>query len=138
VQVQPYLFFDGRCEEALDFYKKAIGAQVEMMMRWKDNPDQSMCTPQNANKVMHASIKVGEASVLASDGRCEGKPEFKGFALTIAAKSEAEADKLFRALADGGQVQMPLTKTFFSPKFGMCADKFGVGWMVLVGSGAAN
>ena len=133
MQVQPYLFFDGRCEEALDFYKKAIGANIEAMMRWKDNPDQSMCTPQNANKVMHASVKVGDVSVLASDGRCEGKPEFKGFALTISAKTEAEADKLFGALSDGGQVQMPLTKTFFSPKFGMVADKFGVGWMVLVG-----
>jgi PhnB protein len=132
MNVQPYLFFDGRCEEALDFYQKAIGAQVEMMMRWKDNPDQSMCTPQNADKVMHASVKVGDVSVLASDGRCEGKPDFKGFALTISAKTEAEADKLFGALSAGGQVQMPLTKTFFAPKFGMCADKFGVGWMVLV------
>lgn len=132
MQVQPYLFFDGRCEEAIDFYKKAIGANVETLMRWKDNPDQSACTPQNANKVMHVSVKIGDVSVLASDGRSEGKPEFKGFALTISAKTEGEADKLFAALSDGGQVQMPLTKTFFSPKFGMCADKFGVGWMVLV------
>jgi PhnB protein len=130
--VQPYLFFDGRCEEAIDFYKKAIGAEVEAVMHWKDNPDQSMCTPQNANKVMHAAFKIGEAVVLASDGRCEDKPEFKGFALTISTKTEAEADKTFKALSDGGQVQMPLTKTFFSPRFGMCADKFGVGWMVLV------
>jgi PhnB protein len=130
--VQPYLFFDGRCEEALDFYKKKIGAQVEMMMRWRDNPDKSACTPQNENKVMHAAVKVGDTMMLASDGRCEGKPTFQGFALTISAKSEAEAEKTFNALADGGQVQMPLTKTFFSPKFGMCADKFGVGWMVLV------
>jgi PhnB protein len=133
MNVQPYLFFDGRCEEALDFYKKAIGAQVEAMMRWKDNPEPGVCTPQNADKVMHASFKVGDVSVLASDGSCAGKPEFKGFALTISAKTEAEADKLFGALSEGGQVQMPLTKTFFSPKFGMCADKFGVGWMVLVG-----
>jgi len=81
---------------------------------------------------MHGAVKVGDATMLVSDGRCEGKPDFKGFALTISAKTEAEADKLFGALAEGGQVQMPLTKTFFSPKFGMCADKFGVGWMVLV------
>jgi PhnB protein len=132
MNVQPYLFFDGRCEEAIDFYKKAIGAKVEAIMRWKDNPDPGGCTPKNADKVMHASFKVGDVSVLASDGNCEGKPDFKGFALTISAKTEAEADKLFGALADGGQVQMPLTKTFFSPKFGMCADKFGLGWMVLV------
>ena len=132
MQVQPYLFFDGRCEEAVDFYKQAIGARIEALMRWKDCPDKSACTPQNENKVMHGAVKVGDATMLVSDGRCEGKPDFKGFALTISAKTEAEADKLFGALAEGGQVQMPLTKTFFSPKFGMCADKFGVGWMVLV------
>lgn len=132
MQLQPYLFFDGRCEEAVDFYKKTIGAKVEALMRWKDNPDPGACTPQNADKVMHASLKIGDATLLASDGRCEGKPMFQGFALTISAKTEAEAEKTFNALADGGQVQMPLTKTFFSPKFGMCADKFGVGWMVLV------
>ena len=132
MQLQPYLFFDGRCEEALDFYKKAIGANVEMMMRWKDCPDKSGCTPQNENKVMHASVKVGDVSVMASDGRCEGQPDFKGFALSLTAKTEAEADKLFNALSAGGQVQMPLGKTFFSPKFGMCADKFGVGWMIMV------
>jgi PhnB protein len=135
MEIQPYLFFDGRCEEAIDFYKKAVGAKSEMVMRWKDCPDKSAVTPQNENKVMHASMHVGDTRVLASDGRCEGKPDFKGFALTIAAKTEAEADKLFNALAEGGQVQMPLTKTFFSPKFGMCADKFGVGWMVLVDNG---
>jgi PhnB protein len=132
MQVQPYLFFDGRCEEAIEFYKKTIGAQIEMLMRWKDNPDKSVCTPANENKVMHATVKVGDATLLASDGRCENKPDFKGFALTISAKTEAEADKIFDGLANGGQVQMPMTKTFFSPKFGMCADKFGVGWMVLV------
>jgi PhnB protein len=131
--VQPYLFFDGRCEEALDFYKKAVGAKVEMLMRWKENPDPKACTPQNADKVMHAAVKVGDTMMLASDGSCEGKPSFKGFALTISAKTEAEAEKTFSALSEGGQVQMPLTKTFFAPKFGMCADKFGVGWMVLVG-----
>src|SRR5262249_14396089 len=94
MQLQPYLFFDGRCEEALDFYKNAVGATVQTLMRWKDNPDKSMCTPQNENKIMHADFKVGETNVLASDGRCEGKPDFKGFALTIVAKNEPEADKL--------------------------------------------
>ena len=132
MNVQPYLFFDGRAEDAIEFYKKAIGAQVEMMMRWKDSPEKAGCTPQNENKVMHASVKVGDVVVMASDGRCEGKPDFKGFALALTAKTEPEADKLFNALSAGGQVQMPLTKTFFSPKFGMCADKFGVGWMVMV------
>ena len=132
MQVQPYLFLDGRCEEALDFYKKAIGAKVENLMRWKDNPDPSMNNGPNKDKVMHAHVTIGDATVLASDGRCEGKPEFKGFALTISTKTAAEADKTFAALSDGGQVQMPMTKTFFSERFGMLADKFGVGWMVIV------
>jgi PhnB protein len=132
MHTQPYLFFDGRAEEAIDFYKKAVDASVEMLMRWKDCPDKNGCTPQNENKVMHATVRIGDDAVLISDGECKGKPDFKGFSLAISAKTEAEADKVFNALADGGRVQVPMTKTFFSPKFGMCADKFGVGWMVLV------
>jgi PhnB protein len=132
MQVQPYLFFDGRAAEALDFYKQAIGANVKMVMRWKDSPDQSKCTPANAEKVMHAQFEVGETTIMASDGRNSGAPKFDGFALTIAAKTEAEAEKLFGALGEGGQVTMPLGKTFFSPRFGMLADKFGVHWMILV------
>jgi len=134
MQTQTYLFFDGRCEEALDFYKKALGIEVEMMMRFKDSPEPAKagCAPGNENKIMHTSFKLGDQRVLASDGRAEGKPSFQGFALALSANSEAEADKIFAALGDGGQVQMPLTKTFFSPKFGMVADRFGVSWMVLV------
>jgi PhnB protein len=132
MQIQPYLFFDGRAEEALDFYKKAIGASVEMLMRWKDCPDQNVRTPQNENKVMHASLKIGDSRLLVSDGDCHDKADFKGFSLTISAETEADADKFFNALSAGGEVRMPMTKTFFSPRFGMCADKFGVGWMVLV------
>ncbi len=132
MHVQPYLFFDGRCEEALDFYKKAIGAEVEMLMRWKDSPDKSMCTPDNADKVMHAQFKAGDSTIMGSDGRNTGNPKFDGFALAINAKDEAEVDKLFNALAAGGKVTMPLAKTFFSPRFGMLADKFGVNWMLLV------
>jgi PhnB protein len=136
MSVQPYLFFDGRCEEALDFYKKALGAQVEMMMRFKEAPEQSkdpsMCAPGSDDKIMHAAFKVGDSQVLASDGYAKGQPEFKGFSLTFSTKNEAEADKAFGALADGGQVRMPMMRTFFSPRFGMVADKFGVGWMVMV------
>jgi len=132
MQVQPYLYFDGRTEEAVEFYKSAVGAKVEVLMRWKDSPDPSMCTPENANKVMHGSIHIGEANVLVSDGRNTGNPKFDGFALTISTKTEAEADKIFTALADGGKVTMPQTKTFFSPRFGMLADRFGVNWIVLV------
>ncbi len=132
MQVQSYLFFDGRCEEAIDFYKKTLGAEVGMLMRWKDSPDKSMCTPSNENKVMHASLKIGESRVMASDGRNTGNPEFKGFALSVNAKDEADADRLFNSLSTGGNVMMPLGKTFFSPRFGMTTDKFGVNWMVIV------
>jgi PhnB protein len=132
MHVQPYLDFNGRCDEALEFYKKAVGAEVAMLMRWKDGPDKSMCTAENADKVMHSQFQIGDSTIMASDGRCTGKPNFHGIALTISAKTEAEADELFNGLAEGGQVTMPLAKTFFSPKFGMVADKFGVGWMVLV------
>jgi PhnB protein len=132
MQVQPYLFFDGRCDEALAFYKKALGAEVQMLMRWKDSPDKSMCTPDNADKVMHSQIKIGDTVAMASDGRNGGQPEFKGFALSVGVKDAAEVDRMFGALAEGGQVTMPLTETFFSPRFGMVADKFGVQWMLTV------
>jgi len=132
MHVQSYLFFDGRCDEAIDFYKKTLGAKVDMLMRWKDSPEKSMCTPGNENKVMHSSLTIGETRVMASDGRNTGKPEFKGFALSVNAKDNADADRMFNALADGGSVVMPLDKTFFSPRFGMTMDKFGVCWMVIV------
>jgi PhnB protein len=135
MQVQPYLFFDGRCEEAIEFYRKALGAEVQMLMRFKDSPEPhqpGMCAPGSEDKVMHASLRIGDSTVMASDGQCMGKPSFQGFSLSINARDEAEAKRLFTALADGGQVQMPLTKTFFSPHFGMVADRFGVSWMVIV------
>jgi len=130
--VQPYLFFDGRCDEAFEYYKCALGAEVTMLMRFKDSPDPAMVPPGAANKVMHASFRIGETTVLASDGRCEGRSSFQGFALSLTVPGETEADRLFAALADGGQVQMPLTRTFFSPRFGMVADRFGVSWMIFV------
>jgi PhnB protein len=135
MQVQPYLFFDGRCEEAVEFYKGALGAKVEMLMRFKEAPDQpppGMVPPGSEDKVMHACFRIGDTAVMASDGRCQGQPSFQGFSLSLTAADEAEADRLFGALAEGGQVQMPLGKTFFSPRFGMVADRFGVSWMVVV------
>ncbi len=132
MHVQPYLDYNGRCDEALEFYKKAIGAKVGMLMRFKDAPDKSMISPGSENKVMHAQFQVGDTVVMASDGRNSGKPNFQGIMLSISANTEAEADKIFNGLAEGGEVRMPLGKTFFSPRFGMVADKFGVGWMVLV------
>jgi len=136
MQVQPYLFFDGRCEEALEFYRRALRAEVTMLMRFKDSPEPQppgMIPPGSENKVMHASMRIGETTVNASDGECNGKPSFEGFALSLDAANEAEADKLFAALSEGGQVKLPLTKTFFSPRFGMVADRFGITWMVIVG-----
>jgi PhnB protein len=132
MQLQPYLFFDGRADEALEFYKGAVGAKPKMLMRFKDAPDQSMITPANKDKVMHAAVDIGDTTVLMSDGRCSGDANFQGFALTVSAANEAEADKLFGALGEGGTVTMPLAKTFFSPRFGMLTDKFGVQWMVIV------
>jgi PhnB protein len=134
MQLQPYLFFDGRCDEAIEFYRRAVGAQVEMLMRFKDSPEppQPGCMPPGSeNKVMHSAFRIGDTTVMASDGRCTGKPSFQGFSLSISARNETEAERLFAALSDGGQVQMPLAKTFFSPRFGMVADRFGVSWMVI-------
>ena len=133
MQVQPYLFFEGRCEEAIAFYRRTLGADVTMLMRYKDSPEPpqpGMIPPGAENKVMHASLRMGDTTVLASDGRCGGHSSFQGFSLSLTAANDAEAKRLFAALADGGQVQMPLTKTFFASIFGMVADRFGVNWMI--------
>jgi PhnB protein len=132
MNVQPYLFFEGRCDEAIDFYGRALGAEATMVVRFKDSPDQSMVQPGTADKVMHASLRIGDTTVLASDGQCHGRSNFQGFALSLTTRDEDEAERLFDALTDGGQIHMPLTKTFFSPRFGMVADRFGVSWMVYV------
>jgi PhnB protein len=133
MQVQPYLFFNGRCEEAVEFYRKAVGAEVVELMRFKQNPEpSSMCSPSDVDKVMHMSFRIGQTTILASDGRCAGQPKFEGFALSLTVPDVAAAEGLFAALGEGGQVQMPLSKTFFSASFGMLADRFGVSWMIYV------
>jgi PhnB protein len=131
MQLQPYLNFDGRCEEALEFYRSALGAEVTALMRFKEAPDPSMVSPGSADKVMHARMRIGDSIVMASDGRCMGKPGFQGISLSIEAENDAQAERLFGALSDGGQVQMALAKTFFASTFGMVADRFGVNWMVI-------
>ena len=134
MQIQPYLFFEGRCEEAIQFYKKTLGAQEIMLMRWKDCPEpapQGMTHP-SPEKIMHARLKVGDTTVMLADGMCQSQASFQGFSLSATAANPAEAERVFNALADGGEVRMPLGKTFFSPAFGMLSDKFGVGWMVYV------
>ena len=132
MQVQPYLSFEGRCEEAINFYKTALGAEVTMMMRFKEAPDQSMMTPGTGDKIMHASLRIGDSTIMASDGQCMGKAIFQGISLSLTVTNDAEAKRLFDALAKGGQVHMPLAKTFFATSFGMVADRFGVAWMVYV------
>lgn len=132
MEIQPYLFLDGRCEEAIAFYREALGAEVAMMMRASECPVPSNDPAMTGNKIMHAAVRVGEAMILMSDGRSQSGPGFQGFSLAITAKDKAEAERLFAALANGGQVRMPMAETFFSPAFGMLADRFGVGWMVLV------
>ena len=132
--IQPYLFFGGTCEEAISFYKTALGAEVEMIMKYKESPEQppdGMLAPGYEDKVMHASFRIGATTVMASDG-CGGTPSFEGFMLSLSVPSEAESDRAFNALAEGGEVRMPLGKTFWSPRFGMVIDRFGVGWMVSV------
>lgn len=132
--IQPYLMFGGRCEEALEFYRSALGAQVDMLMRFSESPDPTppgMLPAGFENKVMHASFRIGDNVLMASDG-CEVGAQFKGFSLSISVATEAEADRYFAALSDGGQVQMPLTKTFWSPRFGMLTDRFGIAWMINV------
>ncbi|MDZ4287408.1 MAG: VOC family protein [Prosthecobacter sp.] len=135
--VQAYLNFNGRCEEAVEFYRTALGAQVDMMLRFQDAPKEGQCPPDEAgnitpNKIMHCSFRIGESTVMASDCRCEGKAGFEGFSLSLTVSTEAEADHYFAALSEGGKVEMPLGKTFFSPRFGVVSDRFGVSWMVVM------
>lgn len=136
MQVQPYLFFNGRAEEALEFYRSKLGAEFLMVLRFKDAPEPppaGRLAPGSENKIMHSCVRIGETEVMISDGMCsEAQPTFQGFSLALQARDEAEADRLFAALAEGGQVQMPPAKTFFSPRFGVTTDRFGVSWMVVV------
>ena len=135
MNVEPYLFFEGRADEAIAFYTKAFGTQVDMLMRNREAPEPAppgMLPPGSEDKVMHASFRVGGTNVMLSDGRCSGKPSFGGFSLSITPPDEASARRMFDALAAGGAVTMPLGKTFWSPCFGMVTDRFGLGWMVIV------
>jgi PhnB protein len=134
MNIQPYLFFSGRCEEAIEFYRKAIGAEVDMVLHFNESPEPmppGVLQEGFEAKVMHASFRVGDATILCSDG-CDDKTTFSGFSLALHVPTEADADRAFAALAEGGEVQMPLAKTFWSPRYGMVKDKFGIGWMVMV------
>jgi PhnB protein len=129
--VQPYLFFDGKCEEALEFYKKAVGANVTALMRFKDSPSQEHNPPGSAEKVMHCNFSIGNSQIMASDGDCKGQMKSDGFALSITADNTDQAEQMFNGLKDGAQITLPLTQTFFAKRFGMLKDKFGVHWMIM-------
>lgn len=133
MEIQPYLFFNGRCEEAIGFYSRALGAEVDMLMRYHESPEsppEGMVPPGWDDKIMHAELRIGDALVMVSDGCSEAGPGFQGFSLSLTAPDAAAADRMFAALQDGGEVQMPMGETFFSPRFGMVSDRFGVGWMI--------
>ena len=137
-EIQPYLFFGGRCDEAIAFYREALGAQLDFLMRYHESPDpvpEGMLAPGFENKVMHATIRVGKACFMASDG-CDDKARFDGFRISLGLPDEAAAGRAFAALTEGGTVDMPLMKTFWSPCFGMVTDRFGLGWMVTVNTAA--
>jgi PhnB protein len=132
--IQPYLFFGGRCEEAIEFYRQALGAELTLMMRFKESPEPpppGTVPPGFGDKIMHAELRLGTTRFMASDGCGEGS-SFSGFSLSINVATEAEADRYFNALAEGGTINMPIGKTFWSPRFGMLVDRFGMGWMVNV------
>lgn len=140
MKIEPYLFFEGRCEEAIEFYKRALGATVSFVMRYAESPEPpppGTLPPGSEQKIMHASVHIGGALVMMSDGMCGGQPGFKGFSLSLVCPDADAASEAFAALAEGGQVSVPLGKTFWAPLFGMVTDRFGVAWMVGVSDDAA-
>ena len=135
MNVEPYLFFNGRCDEAIEFYRRTVGAQATYLMRYRESPEPptpDMLPPGFEDKVMHANLKFGDMTVMVSDGNRDGGPQFQGFSLALSFPDEAAARTAFAGLSEGGQVAMPLSKTFWSPCFGMLTDRFGLGWMVMV------
>jgi PhnB protein len=132
MRVEPYLFFEGKAEEAINFYRKVVDAKDVQIMRYKDSPEPGHCPTADTNKIMHAAIHIGETLVMLSDGNCTGQPKFDGIALSLSVKTDADADRYFANLSEGANVILPITKTFFSSRFGMLKDKFGVMWMIIV------
>lgn len=132
ILVQPYLFFGGRCEEALEFYRTAIGAEIERLVRFKESPEPQGLPDCFDDKIMHASVRIGKTTIMVSDGQCEGDQNFDGFSLSITVPDAVQAENIFAALAKDGLIVTQLEKTFWAPKFGMLQDRFGVSWMVSV------
>ncbi|MBY4675374.1 VOC family protein [Marinobacterium arenosum] len=130
MKIEPYLCFNGQCEQAIEFYRQALDAEVPLMMRFKDSPEPHNCADVDPELIMHANVQIGGNTLMMSDGNGKGGPEFRGFSLTIAPADRAEAERLFNALADGGTIEMPLSETFWATCFGMVTDRFGVSWMI--------
>ena len=132
MNVETYLFFNGKCEEALTFYQKLLGIEVSMLMKYEESPDQSLCPPNCGDKVMHANFRIGDTAFMASDGDCEGEPQFQGFSLSLNAESEEQGQAIMQGLAEDGEIKMPLAPSFWGGLFGMVTDKYGMSWMVSV------
>lgn len=134
--IEPYLFFRGRCAEAIEFYQKALGAEVVMSMRFRENPDENApeLPSDFGDRIMHASLKVGDATLMMSDGLSKEPTNFEGFSVSLTARDAAECERWFTALRDGGKIEMPLGKTFFAEMFGGVIDRFGLSWMIIVPS----
>lgn len=140
MQVQTYLFFNGRCEEALGFYREKLGAEMISMTRFKDMPQDESAPPSEncpgptselAEKIMHAEFRLGDVTLFASDGMEQSDPKFEGFSITMSVAKDDEAKRFFDLLAEEGAIIMPLTPMFFASLFGIVTDKFGVSWMIL-------
>ncbi len=132
MQVRPYLFLGGRADEAIAFYEKALGGRLLQRLLYKDSPDNPTTNTAPAENVMHASLRIGDSTVLLSDGHGAEGARFQGFSLTLSVADDAEVDRRRAALSEGGSVMQAPTKTFFSPRFAMATDRFGVLWIILV------
>jgi PhnB protein len=130
MQLNPYLNFNGQCEEAFRFYEQCFGGKIEFMMTHEGSPMADQVPKEWGKKIMHARLSVGNQVLLGSDahGDCYAAP--KGFAVSIDVTEPAEADRIFNALAENGTVQMPIQETFWAKRFGMLADRFGIPWMI--------
>ncbi|MCD9458941.1 VOC family protein [Marinibactrum halimedae] len=133
MRIESYLFFNGHCEEAINFYRKTLGARVSLLVRFRDNPDKSAYPPGAENKIMHAMVSVDGNTIMMSDGACDGDLHFTGISISLTLKDDLRAERIFNGLSDGGQVQMPFVETFWAEKFGLVTDRFGVSWMITVG-----
>jgi PhnB protein len=130
MQINPYLLFDGQCEAAFKFYEKALGGKIEAMMPFGEQPGSEKVPPELKKKIMHASLKVGDHQLMASDCPPGQFEPMKGMSVALHVKEPAEAERVFHALAEKGKVTMPIQETFWAHRFGMLVDQFGTPWMV--------